>query len=281
MEECIPRYSRGKKHMVCEQIEFCPWFYHEPGLLWVEHGHQYDGMNSFDYFLHPYLPRSSELMLPAGSFFVRYLFNKVEQKHPFADNIKPTSAYVRKYWLSLLASPRILEHVRYFWEIIRKSNTFDTWKLKPLEKANRESVKAEALRFGIDQDRLEKLQRFWVPSFLYNESKAGNLWRFVTYSPGDVYRRTAKRIADSLGVRYVIFGHTHEADLCSLPRPDFAEYANAGTWTKIFCNSPADRLLKEEQESVFVQILKDEENRLELLKWKEELGCGERVPLFG
>jgi hypothetical protein len=31
--------------------------------------------------------------LPAGSFFVRYFFNRVEAIHPFADNMKPLSRY--------------------------------------------------------------------------------------------------------------------------------------------------------------------------------------------
>ena len=92
--------------VVSEKIEFCPWFYYEAGLIWVEHGQQYDGINSFDFLLYPYLPNSDELLLPSGSFFVRYLFNQVEQKDPFADNIKPASEYFKKYWIRLLFRKR-------------------------------------------------------------------------------------------------------------------------------------------------------------------------------
>ena len=280
MKDYLPKYSRGKDRVVSRQIEFCPWFYYEPELIWVEHGHQYDGMNSFDYPLFPYLPGSTEMMLPAGSFFVRYLFNKVEQKHPFADNIKPTSAYVRRYWLSLLLSPRVVRHVRSFWEIIKKLRKFESWELEPLVAKNEEGMKAGAVRFGIEETTLRAIRGQWVRSFLYNESKAKNLWRFVTYETRGAHRRVARQIADALGVRYVVFGHTHDADLRVPAGSGEREYVNAGTWTKIFSQSPGDRLLREEQESVFVEILKDEENRMELMKWKDELGCGERVHLF-
>src|SRR5690606_33568616 len=34
-------------------IEFHPWFFYEPGVAWIEHGHQYDENCSFDYNLNP------------------------------------------------------------------------------------------------------------------------------------------------------------------------------------------------------------------------------------
>ena len=93
-------------------IRFMDWFYYEPGVLWVEHGNQYDELNSFKYWLAPYLPkgagvdpqRQQEIDLPWGSFFVRYLFNKIETKEPFADNVKPQSRFIR--WF-LTTHPRM------------------------------------------------------------------------------------------------------------------------------------------------------------------------------
>jgi UDP-2,3-diacylglucosamine pyrophosphatase LpxH len=84
------------------RIRFMDWFYYEEGLIWVEHGNQYEEANAFRYWLCPLLPasasvdpkRKDEIDLPWGSFFVRYLFNKVEQKEPFADNIKPQTKFI-------------------------------------------------------------------------------------------------------------------------------------------------------------------------------------------
>jgi UDP-2,3-diacylglucosamine pyrophosphatase LpxH len=39
-----------------DAVEFREWFYYEEGLLYVEHGHQYDDYCSYDHVLHPVLP---------------------------------------------------------------------------------------------------------------------------------------------------------------------------------------------------------------------------------
>jgi UDP-2,3-diacylglucosamine pyrophosphatase LpxH len=37
-------------------VEFADWFYYEPGLVYIEHGHQYDDYCSYDHLLHPVRP---------------------------------------------------------------------------------------------------------------------------------------------------------------------------------------------------------------------------------
>ncbi len=39
-----------------ERIQFSPWFYYEEGLIYLEHGHQYDGYCSHDHVLYPVSP---------------------------------------------------------------------------------------------------------------------------------------------------------------------------------------------------------------------------------
>jgi UDP-2,3-diacylglucosamine pyrophosphatase LpxH len=81
--------------MLGARIHFYPWFYYEPGRVYVEHGGQYDAAHHFRDYLHPVLPDDPErIELPWGELFVRYLFNKVEDVHPFADNIKPYTRYL-------------------------------------------------------------------------------------------------------------------------------------------------------------------------------------------
>ncbi|MDX1689263.1 MAG: hypothetical protein R3248_14870 [Candidatus Promineifilaceae bacterium] len=84
------------------RLRFPPWFYHERDLLYAEHGNQYDPANAFVDFLKPILPEDESrpqerqrVALPSGSLFVRYLFNQVEDVHPFADNMKPMTSYLR------------------------------------------------------------------------------------------------------------------------------------------------------------------------------------------
>ncbi len=78
-----------------QRIRFYPWIYHEPGHIYVEHGGQYEALNHIPDFLKPVLPDDPKrIALPWGSLFVRYVFNRVETIHPFADNVKPLTRYV-------------------------------------------------------------------------------------------------------------------------------------------------------------------------------------------
>ncbi len=79
-------------------VQFKPSFHYQPGLFYVDHGCQYEPANAFQDFENPILPHDPEqIELPSGSLFVRYFFNKVEEIHPFADNMKPMTRYVT--WL--------------------------------------------------------------------------------------------------------------------------------------------------------------------------------------
>lgn len=76
-------------------VSFHSWFYYESGRIFIEHGGQYEGANAFRNFLNPVDPVDPErIEIPLGSLFVRYLFNKLEDVHPFADNVKPLSRYL-------------------------------------------------------------------------------------------------------------------------------------------------------------------------------------------
>ncbi len=56
-------------------VRFEPWFYYDPGGLYVEHGHQYDIYSSFPHILSPTATLDGEeiLALPLGGFSNRYL----------------------------------------------------------------------------------------------------------------------------------------------------------------------------------------------------------------
>ncbi|MSP60129.1 MAG: hypothetical protein EXR72_07265 [Myxococcales bacterium] len=64
-----------------ESIRFCPWFYYEENLVYVEHGHQYDEHCSFDYQLHP-VASTGGVALSLAHAGVRYFANLVPQMDP-------------------------------------------------------------------------------------------------------------------------------------------------------------------------------------------------------
>jgi len=59
-------------------IRFVPWFYHEPGRIFVEHGHFYDPDNAPPSPLRPCpLPPGSRAILPLGALVTRYLLSVI------------------------------------------------------------------------------------------------------------------------------------------------------------------------------------------------------------
>lgn len=103
--------ERGEELLT--RVEIRQWFYHEPGRLYVEHGNQYEGSNSFRYGLCPELPgrytedRELGLDYPLGSLFVRYLYNKLLTVDPYSAFFVSVEQYVR-----LVASYNFLDMAR-------------------------------------------------------------------------------------------------------------------------------------------------------------------------
>jgi UDP-2,3-diacylglucosamine pyrophosphatase LpxH len=148
---------------VTVNITFHPWFYYVPNLVYAEHGHQYDSVNSFPTLLRPYLPgRPDEIELPLGSFFVLYLFNYIERIDPFADNIKPVTRYLA--W-ALRAHPVIGlstlgYHVRFFIRVLKKTSGLTQAEQHQRRAQYRdEQVREHAQQVGLSAAVLDELDR--------------------------------------------------------------------------------------------------------------------------
>ena len=75
----VVRLGGPGQELVDEAMQFRPWFYHEHGRVWIEHGCQYDPENAFRWYLRGQLSElaadDTELDQPLGNFFQRYLYN--------------------------------------------------------------------------------------------------------------------------------------------------------------------------------------------------------------
>ncbi len=106
--ERVQRHVRERLRMYCRQkgytiqdgqLEFPDWFFLVPGVLYAEHGNQFEDTTAFRHFLYPRLPvsvaenRQPQLELDLSSFLVRYLTNRFEPVNPLADNVRPLSQY--------------------------------------------------------------------------------------------------------------------------------------------------------------------------------------------
>lgn len=189
IEEFAPIAADGA--VLADNIEFSPWmFYDRDYQLYVEHGNQYEVVNSFRYCLYPVLPKKqSEVNLPFGSFVVRYLLNKVEEINPFADNIKPNTKYVA--WAlknNPLGFNRLLKLLWYFVLMVAKSyrrsgslSKYDAADLVKFQEETDRRIEALSRRYDIVGDTAaadHPLRRIMATHRLpINDSKPRFLWR--------------------------------------------------------------------------------------------------------
>jgi UDP-2,3-diacylglucosamine pyrophosphatase LpxH len=99
LEEIAPA---EEKETIRGTIEFLPWCYYVPGLLYVEHGNQYEDTTSFRNFLNPELPvstpgTSKQIELDLSGFLVRYVLNRLKPVNPLSDSIRPQSKYFQMF----------------------------------------------------------------------------------------------------------------------------------------------------------------------------------------
>lgn len=82
-------------------LTFEPWFFHVPGVLYVEHGQQYDRWSSFDDVLDPVEPGKGEevIALPMGDLSNRFLLTRMGSFNPHqGDFILGLFEYVAHWW---------------------------------------------------------------------------------------------------------------------------------------------------------------------------------------
>lgn len=86
-------------------LEFEPWFFHVPGVLFAEHGNQYDPFASFRDVLSPAITIDGEerLALPMGNLSNRYLLSRIGRFNPFSGDYIRTGASYVGHWLRYYA----------------------------------------------------------------------------------------------------------------------------------------------------------------------------------
>ena len=78
-----------------EHIGFHAWFYYEPGVAWIEHGHQYDECCSFEYNLNPVDVEGNMLVTNVDTAGMRYLTNQIPEIAPHGTEDWSFAGYMR------------------------------------------------------------------------------------------------------------------------------------------------------------------------------------------
>jgi len=77
------------------RIEFEPWFLHRTGLVFVEHGHQYDPFCAIPYVLAPISPRDPKRVFPSLSdALLRYIVRRTPGMKEYGHDDRGLASYI-------------------------------------------------------------------------------------------------------------------------------------------------------------------------------------------
>lgn len=175
-----------------------PWFFHVPGELYVEHGHQYDHYSSYTHNVDPTYKKSGDkagerhLALCTGNLSNRYLLSKIGFFNPHAtDFILSAGGYLAHWWRHYALSRRslvlnwLLGSLRALFALLAIHRA--QHRAPPPDYAAK--VTALGRRYGLDADTSERLhalasppvttrfgkivREFWIDRVLLSASLTG------------------------------------------------------------------------------------------------------------
>jgi UDP-2,3-diacylglucosamine pyrophosphatase LpxH len=141
------------KQTVAQRVQFPDWFVYVPGLLYVEHGCQYDEFCCFQHFLYPVVPtRPTRIQNSISELSVRYFTNQMKVINAMAaENINSIGEYVG--WI-LRGNVAILPRVFSLYgamvrRILAKSGPGDPEAERVVRTEHERRVAATDERFGL------------------------------------------------------------------------------------------------------------------------------------
>jgi UDP-2,3-diacylglucosamine pyrophosphatase LpxH len=239
------------------------------GNIYIEHGHKFENTTSVKD--EPLIPNKEELNLPLGSFFNRYLVNRLEQLYPYLDNIRPTQnillvlfrerfPFAIKILFRYLWLMGLLVQKRIFWLTLKYLFTFLLVIVLPV------AITVFAVINGRPSHPASGSNSFIIQQLLSVAKNLGFL--FLSYiiarimvmvklqGPASFYPDAKNIFNSNPALEVVTFGHTHNPE-------QFSEYGkwyfNTGTWTPVYESSSAE--VRMDKTYTFLQIEPGEDGK--------------------
>jgi len=262
------------------------------GYIYIEHGHRYEHFTTVDG--PPVLKGDTQLNLPFGSFFNRYLINRIELAYPYIDDVRP-----RQNVLALLLRERfplalqlLFNYIPFTLLIIPKRQYGYALKylfhfflivIIPLLITGFALYKGfpDVLKTGILTGTASSSQ-LWQAVFselknlllLLFSYFIGRLFSMLQLSsPTSLYPNASRIFKERPYLQLVTFGHTHDPEQISTEDNPGKEkrYCNTGTWIPVYEMDAADVRL--DRTYTFLHLEKDVDGHLktpDLLRWNDD-----------
>jgi UDP-2,3-diacylglucosamine pyrophosphatase LpxH len=264
------------------------------GKIYIEHGHRYENFTCVDG--DAILKNGTELNLPFGSFFNRYLMNRIELAYPYINDVRP-----RQKILPLLIRERfplaikmLFRYIPFTILIIPKKQYL--YALRYLLQfiwiiiipllitiiAIYESVH-HPIQVAVIPTKTSFIWTHVLPQlknllFLSLSYFLGRLYSILSLSSPSSLYPDAQIIFDAYSeVELVTFGHTHDPEQ---KKSGVKAYYNTGTWIPVYELDAADVRL--DKTYTFLQINKDHSGNIltkGLMRWNDDAGRSDLMEL--
>lgn len=256
--------------------------------VYIEHGHRYENFTTVDGA--PVLENGKELNLPFGSFFNRYLINRIELAYPFIDDVRP-----RQKILPILIRERfplaikmMFSYIPFTFLIIPKKQyvyalryliQFIVFIVLPLAITGLAIYQTHERQISLLTSNSGKtgfVSTYILPQlknlvFLSLSYFSARLFSILSLSAPTSFYPDAQVIFDAYSaVDIVSFGHTHDPEQ---KKSDGKSYYNTGTWIPVYELDSADVRL--DKTYTFLQLSKNESGIIHtpgLTRWNDDAG---------
>ncbi|MBX3227736.1 MAG: hypothetical protein KIT84_15375 [Labilithrix sp.] len=151
------------------RIDFEPWFVHREGLVYVEHGHQYDPFCAVPYVLAPVSPLEPARVFPSLSdALLRYIVRRTPGMKEYGHEDRGLASYIS--WGLMLGLRGAADLHRRFWECVRMlqdvAAAYDTPAGLVVKREHEVRLEERAARTGVPRAKLEEALALHVPSMV-------------------------------------------------------------------------------------------------------------------
>ena len=286
----LGEYAPGSER----HVEFVPWFYYEEGIVYVEHGHQYDKYCSYEHVLHPVSPDDPRRTARSLSdVLLRYVVRPTRGMTESGHDVAGVLDYIR--FAVRLGTSGMLALARRFASANRVLLTL--WRehlgeaVKAVKREHERKLQQLSQAYQISQDRLRRLaalQRRPVTTNLvdtlisvmldrialfvvgvFSAVLLGGLGYALRYlrrslEPSAELRERSALVARVFPAAFIVMGHTHLPEVRATNTN--STYVNLGAWAEDELEEGASPKLPASRTHLVVARGGDEP-RAELLIW--------------
>lgn len=258
--------------------------------IYIEHGHCYESTTSVEGDV--LSSNQEELNLPFGSFFNRYLINRIELSYPFIDNVRPRQnilliLFRERFPLALkmifyyLPFTLLLIPKKKWWEVFKYAITFFLIIVLPIV------ITGYAIYKDIPHQSHQPKQSWVLQQILSISKNLGFLFlsylfaRIMTLvklkAPPSFAPNAEKIFKRNKTLEVVTFGHTHNPEQF---KRNEKWYLNTGTWIPAFETSSAN--IRIDKTYTFLHLSYNDAGKLiiyKLQRWNDDALRDDDLPL--